>query len=131
MVKNEIHVWDLPQNKVYIKLKEDFRKEFFNKAYEINRSWSKLGKELGVKRPDTLIAKNWKYGECSFPLEIAIKLCKITKISILKLEKNVLEIRCKEKLNKRGGNSGKPLFNPKFPIQINSNFVEIIGHICG
>ena len=50
---------------------------------------------------------------------------------LTELEKNIEKIRYKSKINKRGGNSGKPIINPKLPIIINEDFVEILGHICG
>ena len=131
MSKREIHIWDLPTNKIYIKLKDNFREQLFKKAYKKEKNWNKLGKKIKVKRPDTLLARDWKRGSCSFPLETAIKLCKIANISTLDLESNLEEIRYKKRLNKRGGNSGKPLKKPKFPIKVDRDFIEIIGHICG
>jgi hypothetical protein len=90
-----------------------------------------IRKKLGIKRPDTLLAKNWNNGTCSFPLKIALEICKLVNVPKKDLERNIIEVRYKRRLNKRGGNSGKPLKNPKFPIKVNKEFISIIGHICG
>ena len=48
-MKNKIHIWNLPIERVYIKLKDGFREEFFEKAHKKFGSWTKLGKFLNVK----------------------------------------------------------------------------------
>lgn len=130
-MRESIHIWELPTDKIYIQLKEDFRKEFFDKAYILTNSWNKLGKLVKVKRGDTIIARNWRKNDCCFPLDFALDICRLTNISVYNLEVNLSLIKCKTKLNGRGGSSGKPIVNPKFPIKIDDNFCEILGHICG
>jgi len=130
-MKREIHVWDLPLNEVYIKLNEEYNDNLFQKIYSKFRNWNHLGKILKIKRPDTSLARDWKKRFCSFPLKIALKMCDLTNSSRKELEKNICEIRYKKKLNDKGGNSGKPIKNPRFPIKIDEDFVAIIGHICG
>ena len=131
VMKRKIHIWDLPIEKVYIKLKDNFRKDFFNKAHKKFNNWRLLGDYLDVKRGDTLLAKNWKKGNCCCPLNIILKIGKLTKISKYEIEKNISEIKYKTRINKRGGSSGKPIINPKLPIKVNEDFAEILGHICG
>lgn len=131
MIKREIHVWDLPRERVYIQLKDGFRENFFNKAYDKFGYWRLLGEFLGIKRADTTIARNWKNGTSCYPLGIVLKIAKLINIPKEELEKNILQIRCKTRLNKRGGNSGKPINNPRLPIKIDENLIEILGHICG
>lgn len=130
-MKNEIHIWNLPIEKIYIKLKNPFREKFFEYLHKKFGSWIKAGKFLKVKRGDTLLAKNWKSGQCCCPLAIIFKISKILGISKDEIENNIKEIKYKTKLNKRGGSSGKPIMNPNLPININEDFVEILGHICG
>ena len=126
-----IHIWNLPIERVYVQFKEGFREDFFNKAYNKFNSWNDLGKFLDVKRADTTIARNWKNGTNCYPLTIIFKIGKLVDISKEEIEKNIIQIRCKTKLDKRGGSSGKPINNPKLPIKIDKNFVEMLGHICG
>ncbi len=130
-MKEEIHLLDLPIEKTYIKLNDNFRERFFELSYNKYNSWNKLGKSLGVKRADTIIARNWRYGDCCTPLSVILKISKEINISINEIENNIAEIKFKTSLNKRGGSSGKPIINPNLPIIINEDFMEIIGHICG
>lgn len=126
-----LHVWELPMDKVYIQLKKEFREKFFDKAHDLYGSWNKLGECLNVKRGDTSIARNWKKGKSCFPLRIAFRISQELKTTKTKIEKNIVIIKYKTDLRKRGGNSGKPITNPKLPIEVNEDFVEILGHICG
>src|SRR3989344_2262079 len=121
-MKKEIHVWNLPTNKIYISLKKEFREKFFNKAKNVLGSWNKLGNYLNVKRGDTLISYNWRKGKCCFPLGTAFKICDLINLSKLELESNISMIKAKTSIKKRGGNSGKPIVNPKLPIKINEDF---------
>ena len=130
MEKN-IHIWDLPINKVYIKLEDKFRKNFFSLIHKKFKSWNKAGKFFGIKRADTTLAINWKRGDVCCPLSKILEIANFLKISKKVIEKNIIEIKCKTQLNNRGGSSGKPIKNPKLPIKIDENLVEILGHICG
>mgnify|MGYP001579314068 CR=1 FL=1 len=73
-MKKEIHIWDLPSEKVYIQLKDNYREAFFDKAYKKFNNWRLLGEHLKIKRGDTIIARNWKQGKCCYPLSITLKL---------------------------------------------------------
>jgi len=130
-MKRRIHVWDLPKNKIYVQFNEDFRKNLFNLAIKEFGSFVKLGKFLNVKRADTTIATNWRNGTNCCPLDLMIKLANKISVPLKELEKNIKEVRYKSNIHKRGGNSGKPIINPKLPIVIDDNFAEILGHICG
>gem|GEM_PF-1603857 len=130
-MKTEIHIWDLPSKRAYIKLKDGFREKFFDNLRNEFDSWKNAGKFFKIKRGDTLLARNWRDGMCCCPLETVFRFC--TKLEIPKelIETNIQEIRFKTKIKSKGGNSGKSLVNPKLPIQINEDFAEILGHICG
>lgn len=130
-IKTEIHVWDLPLDWVYIKLNTAFSSALFEKARLKFSSYSRLGTFLGVKRGDTTIAENWRRGKGCYPLYKIIALGNHLDISLPELEANICEIKTKTALNKRGGNSGKSIFNPKLPIVINEDFAELVGHLCG
>lgn len=130
-MKREIHLWDLPIEKIYIKLEDKFRENFFKLAYEKYGSWNKLANFFGIKRGDTLIARDWNKGICCAPLSQIFTIGKEINLSKEDIERNIIEIKCKNKLNKRGGASGKPILYPKLPIVVNEDFIEILGHICG
>lgn len=130
-MKNAIHVWDLPIDKVYIKFNRDFSNFFFNKAHKNFKSWNALGNYLNIRRGDTLIARNWRNCLSSYPLSTILKLSKFINVSYDEIERNIVEIKSKSKLNKRGGSTGKSILNPKLPLKINKNFIEILGHIYG
>lgn len=130
-MKTEIHIWDLPTNKIYIKFNEEFREKLFGLAHKKFGNFNLVGEFLNVKRPDTTIASNWRDGMNCCPLNLMIKLANRIEVPLTQLEKNVEEIRYKTKLNNRGGSSGKSIRNPKLPILIDEDFAEILGHICG
>jgi len=130
-MKTKIHIWDLPIEKIYVKLKEGFREKIFEGAHKRFGSWVKAGRFFKIKRGDTALAKNWKMGQYCCPLTIIFKISKTLNISKNEVEKNIKEIKYKTKLDKRGGNSGRPILDPKLPIIINEDFAEILGHICG
>lgn len=127
----EVHIWDLPINKVYIKLNCKFAESFFLSAHDKFGNWKVLGKSIKIKRGDTAIAKNWKNNKVCYPLKKIFQISSILNITKEEIEKNIIEIKAKTFLQKRGGSSGKPIINPKFPIKITPDFCEILGHICG
>ena len=127
----KIHIWDLPTNHIYVKFNKEFREKFFSLVYKKFGNFNLVGEFLNVKRPDTTISINWRKGTNCCPLNLMVKLANKIEIPLIDLEKNIEVIRYKTKLDKRGGNSGKPIINPKLPIVINEDFAEILGHICG
>ena len=111
----EIHIWDLQTSYIYIKFNRDFREKFFKLAREKFGNFNLVGKFLNVKRPDTTIAKNWRYGTNCCPLDLMIKLANQIGIPVQDLEKNIEEIRYKTKISKRGGSRGKTGKKPQNP----------------
>ena len=131
MIKKEIHLWDLNTSFIYVKLKNGFRENFFNKIREGFLTWKEAGKCFDIKRGDTTLAINWKNGETCCPLNKIFEMADYIYLEKEIIEKNIIEMRFKKFLNKRGGSSGKPIKNPKIPILIDEDFAEILGHICG
>ena len=127
----EIHLWDLPQNNLYIKLKPKFAQRFFLLAHNQFGSWKLLGEAIQIRRGDTILARNWKNNDVCYPLKKIFEIANLLDVSYSLIEKNLLEIKAKTFLNKRGGSAGKPLVNPKFPINITPDFCEMLGHISG
>lgn len=130
-MKNTIHIWDLPVERVYIKLNNDFRERFFKLAHDKFGSWDKLAYFFNIKRGDTLLAKDWRYGLCCAPLFTILSIANKIGISKEEIEKNIVEIKSKVLLKRRGGSSGKSINKPKLPIKIDNDLIEILGHICG
>ena len=127
----QIHIWNLPTGKIYIKFNKGFREKFFNLVHQKFGNFNLAGEFLQIKRPDSLLAGNWRRGTNCCPLHLMLKLATEIGVSFEDLEKNIEEIRYKTSLNKRGGSSGKPITNPKLPIVVNEDFAEILGHLCG
>lgn len=130
-IYKEIHIWDLPTDRVYIKFKDDFSGKFFNLVHQKFGDFNKAGKFLNIKRPDSSLADNWRRGKNCYPLNLMLKLANEIRLPLEALESNIKEIKYKTIINKKGGSSGKPLLNPNLPIIVNEDFAEILGHICG
>lgn len=131
IVQKEVHIWDLPINQVYIKLNNKFAESFFISAHDKFGSWRILGESIGIKRGDSTIAINWKNNDVCYPLIRVFQIASILKIQREVIEENLIEIKAKTFLQKRGGSSGKPIINPKFPVVITPELCEILGHISG
>ncbi|MBS3151325.1 hypothetical protein J4443_03035 [Candidatus Woesearchaeota archaeon] len=131
IMKKEIHIWDLSVEKIYIQLRAGFREEFFDIGYSKFNGWRKFGEFFGIKRADTLMAINWRSGTNCYPLKVILKIGDLIDISREEIEKNIIQVKYKTKINKRGGSSGKPINDPRLPIKIDAEFIEMLGHICG
>ena len=130
-IYKEIHIWDLPADKIYIKFNGEFSQKFFNLVHKKFGNFNLAGEFLQIKRPDSLLARNWRKGTNCCPLDLMIKLANEIEMPLEELEKGIEEIRYKTNIGKRGGSSGKPIKNPKLPVIVNEDFAEILGHICG
>jgi len=124
MKNREVGLWDLPDDKVYLKIKSPFREDFFNYAIKISGSMVKLTKLLNFKSHDSI--RGYKYGYYFIPLrvvkEILLMFPKIERINIKKQrEKNI------EKLKTMRGKSIKNTL----PIRFSSTLAKIAGHLVG
>ena len=66
-MKRLIHIWDLPKERIYIKLNKKFSYYFFTRARSKFNSWKDLGDYLGIKRGDTILCVNWMKKNSYFP----------------------------------------------------------------
>lgn len=122
MVKTKLHLWNLPQDKTYILLKEKFRKEFFKDFLKYFSNWpSKAGKWLNVKKANI---KHWKGKDHRYlPLWTTLKISNFLikkghgRYSIKDIENNLIAYRYK---------GGRSIFNPKFPINFDSKEGAIV-----
>src|SRR3989344_2754125 len=56
-IYQEIHIWDLPTEHIYIKFNEVFRENFFKLAHKKFGNFNLVGRFLNVKRPDKTIVE--------------------------------------------------------------------------
>jgi intein/homing endonuclease len=126
----KIHLWDLPMDRIYIKFNNLFAEKFFNLAHQKFGNYKLIGDFLNLKRADTTLAGNWKKNMSCYPLYMIIALANKMDFPLPTLEENIMEIKYKTYIGKRGGNGGKSIINPRLPILIDENFAEILGHLC-
>jgi len=123
-LKTEVSLQDLP-GRVYIRLKEPFRFEFFNYVAKRSGSMAKLAASFGIT---CQYIHMYEKGVYSIPLRFVEKLLDICpkneRNEILnKLQNNVEEIKL--------GPKGNPIINPKLPIRFSPTLAQIAGHIIG
>lgn len=122
----EINIWDLPYNRVYIKIKNPARKEIFRVVVSVVKTKASLARKLKIKSIRNLYS--YIYGDYLVPLRIIKRILDIIppeqRVDITNLiEKNIAAIKS------LGGS--KPIFNPKFPIKLNTKIGKTAGHIIG
>lgn len=114
-VKNGIvHLWDLPEDKVFVKLPKEVQKEMIIKALEFVKNEDELADILNTDQA-TVNEFKWSKHQ-SVNLKFLKRLCAflcekgLTKISLKNLEKQVELIKIKV---------GFGIKNPKFPLNFN------------
>lgn len=116
-MKTKLHLRDLPKDKIYLSLRNEFKEPLFKAFLSYFASYRKAGKFLGIK--SDCISK-WEKKNYT-PIWAIFKISKFLnkkgyKLSVKDVEKNIVAYRYK---------NGKPILNPKFPI----NFDSIEGAI--
>lgn len=110
-----VYLWDLPEDKVFIKLQSRIQKEMIEKALQIAITRNNLAKELKVN-PETI----YDFREARFEsvkFMFVKRLCKFLvkngfkKFSLENLEDKIELVRTKTSRN--------PIHNPKFPMNFN------------
>lgn len=133
----EIHIWDLPINKLYIQLGE-IRKGLINKSIEkadniisgkVRRKAEKLVRLLNDKASNhkniksSRIVFHWRRGDCFIPLWVVIEISKLLdepSLSLENIEKSVTYYR---------GKSGSNMIKANFPLKINPEMVALYFHL--
>lgn len=118
-----IKLFDLPEEKIRVKLTEKLRKKLLKILFKKFDSLSKIAKALGLPKGDYV--RRYLISERSgIPLNILIKVAEITDTKEEEIQKNIIElktIKSKEKIK-----------NPKLPINIlTPEFALIVGGILG
>ena len=127
MVNKQIELFDLSNERVYVKIQQSAINNFFSYAVKFAGSESKLAKLLGVKR----IGNIWYYKNCKMftPLQLIVQILNILpeeKRNELKkqIEQNLEEIRY-------GYGNAKSIKTPNFPIKFSTTLARICGHLTG
>jgi len=91
IMKKEFHFYDLPKEKIYLRLKNSFRRKLFKEAQKRYTSFNKLSKVLDCC-PHSLI--NWNSGKYSIPGRIIFHLSYLLNksFSLKEIEKNITSI---------------------------------------
>jgi intein/homing endonuclease len=126
-MKKELNLWDLIDQKVYVKIRQPVINSFFIYAVKFAGSESKLANLLGIKR----IGNIWCYknGKMLTPLNLIIQILNILhedkRDEFRKLfEENLEELRY-------GYGKAKSIKNPKLPIKFSPILSRIAGHLVG
>lgn len=124
MIK-KIHLWDLPEDLVYLDLEKNLKDKLFSSAKKYTGTWVNLGKALGLKISDR---GKCKALECvkegkKFKLKLLKKLVdflsKYQDVDKNKIERNVLVLatKCRGKSKNKLANC---IINPKLPFEFNN-----------
>ena len=121
----EFHIWDLPKEQFYVKLKKDYAKKLITKARIKTKRLYNLSTRLKNKCPsfknDSLDSSKVKLLDYSkknsyIPLDCLFELCKLLGIPIRKIEYEIESIAVKH---------AKEPLKIKFPIIYDKNFAQI------
>ncbi len=128
-MKKEFHFYDLPKEKIYLRLKNSFRRKLFKEAQKRYTSFNKLSKVLDCC-PHSL--SNWNSGKYSIPGRIIFHLSYLLNksFSLKEIEKNITSIST-GRMTKKQGSVGKAISNLKFPIKISFKLSRIVANFIG
>lgn len=115
MLREEFHLDSFPDNRIWVKFNENFRKKFFEKI---------RFKEINKLFKNSLVYstfQQWKRGVCSIPLWFILKISRYLEIPIIELEKNILSYQ--------GPSTSTPILYPKLPLLEDNRVVRLVTHI--
>lgn len=133
----KIGINDLPEDRICLRLSDNFREKLFMTCRNLYGSYKKLNQCLSNLLERKLWEDSalwWSQNKNSVPLDVINKLIEMYNsslpqpISQSELENEIIAISVK--LDKTGG-SGKYLYNPKFPIKLNPKLANLLGHLIG
>jgi len=124
---NALNLWDLAKERVYIKIKKDVIKEFFDYAIKFAGSENKLAGLLGKNR----ICNIWEFknSEMFVPLNLIANILNIMPLEKREELKNKIENNIEEL--RYGYGCAKSIKNPKLPIIFSPILARIAGHVAG
>jgi len=123
-----LHVWDLPEKLVRVKLKKEIREDLFKKLLK-SRTIKSLSKELKCKFSFKISQepiRMYKTGDLFIPLWFLNRSLNLIRYNKNILEKNVIEFR---------GLRGTSIKEPNFPWKEDERIIRTISHLiadgCG
>ena len=120
--KNIVYLWDLPADKVYVKIKDNARYEFF-RVIKTKYGGSKKLSKLLKKEIDNAYIYNWRHG---------IRFCPLWFIKSMTYDDKVLYRLVKNNIEElKSGSNVASIKNIKFPINLSKNLARICGHLIG
>ncbi len=113
-MKNKLHLLDLPKSKTYILLNKRYKKVLFDNLFKHFSNSNKAGKFLEIKGYNI---KGWKNKDGYVPLEAMIKISAFLRKQGHKFSPDNIENKI---VAYKYGEQGRPILNPKFPINFES-----------
>lgn len=128
MKPREFHLFDLPERRIYVMLKDEFRKSIFKKAAEKFGSERKLAFYLSLSQQhlNSIIharIPSHRTKKQSIPLWLLKNISSITETGVEEIEKNIVYIK--------GLVSSSPLYHPKLPLIESKELASLIGNLLG
>lgn len=119
----KFHLFDLPKDKVYVLLSDNFRRELFTLASKIAGSQNKLAKKLDITRQTVA---RWSKGSVCMPLWAIERILQLIpanqRFTIKLLERNIVKYQAR---------GGAPIQNPNLPLIEDERLLRIFFHLAG
>jgi hypothetical protein len=126
LCNNEVHLWDL-SDKVYIKIKDKCRKDFFDYLLKTADNVHNLAGLIGK---NTIYSfRKYERGEVSISLKLVKEMVSILNENQKNMFMNYIEKNLKKV--KFGLRKAKSIRNPSFPIIFSPILARIAGHLVG
>lgn len=122
----EFNIWDLPEDKIYLKIDDKCRVDFLNEAIKISGSWVEFTNFLHITSSSLSYYKN---GICLIPLRIIKNTLNLypqemKETLISKINENIKEIRV-------GYGRGEVVKRYNIPRRFTNILSRIAGHLSG
>lgn len=124
MKLRKFHIWNFPEEPIYIYLKESFKKELFKNAIEEFESQVAIADFLDTTRQSV---GDWYIGDNSTPLNKTIKLF----IHLKNKEYNFTEDGLEENIIAFKGPSNSLKIKVRLPIVEDERMIRILFHLLG
>jgi len=113
MNSTKIHIWDLPEDLVYLDLNPNFKRHIFISAKK-SRSWKELSNILDIS---FLNLTGMLYKNKKIKLKVLKNLLKLTEMNKDKIERNITIVSLS---NNGGVKFANAIINPKLPFNFNT-----------
>lgn len=119
----KFHITDLPEDRLFFLLKEDFHRNLFKFISEYN--FSDLNSRFFNGKLNIHTFRQWKYRKHFIPLWFLVKLNQEfgQQLSLNEIESNIEAYK--------GPSTSAIIKNPKFPIVEDHRLMKLIGHFLG